>query len=167
LLEKSEVFDVFKKFKALVGKKIGNLICCLQTDRGREFTSLEFNQFCSANGIAKQLTISYIPQQNGVAKRKNCTVMNMVCSMLSEKQIPKEFWLEAINWTIYILNQTLTLAVKEVTPEEAWSGNKPIVHYFKVFGCVAHVYILDNQRSSLDDKSERCIGYTIQFQRKW
>lgn len=65
--------------------------------RGGEFTSLEFNQFCSTNGITRQLTASYTPQQNGVAERKNRTVMNMVRNMLSGKEIPKEFWSEAVN----------------------------------------------------------------------
>ena len=71
LSEKSEAFSVLKKFKAFVEKESGNFICCLRTDRGGEFTSLEFNQFCSANGIARQLTAAYTPQQNGVVERKN------------------------------------------------------------------------------------------------
>jgi len=155
LSDKFEAFDVFKKFKALVEKETGNSICCLRTDRGGEFTLLEFNQFCSTNGITRQLTTSYTPQQNGVAERS--TVMNMVHSMLSGKQIPKEFWSEAVNWAIHILNRSPTSVVKEVTPEEAWSGNKPFVHYFRVFGCIDHVHIPDKRRSKLDDKREKCI----------
>jgi len=157
LSDKYEAFDVFKKFKALLEKEIGNSICCLRTNRGGEFTSLEFNQFCSTNRITKQLTTSYTPQQNGVAKRNNRTVMNMVRSMLSRKQISKEFWSEAVNWAIHILNRSPTLTIKELTPEEAWSGNKPSVYYFRVFRCIAHIHIPDKQRSKLDDKSEKCI----------
>ena len=55
------------------------------------------------------------------------------------------------------MNQSPTSVVKEVTPEEAWSGNKPSVYYFKVFGCIAHVHIPNKQRSKLDDKNEKCI----------
>lgn len=47
--------------------------------------------------------------------------------------------------------------MKEVTLEEAWSGTKPLVHYFRVIECIAHVHVPDNRRSKLDDKSERCI----------
>ena len=54
-----------------------------------------------------------------MAKRKNRIVMNMVHSMLSNKNIPKIFWLEAVNWTVYVLNMCPTLANKDVTPEEA------------------------------------------------
>lgn len=64
---------------------------CLRTDRGGEFISNKFNDFCKHNGIKRQLTTIYTPQQNGVAKRKNGTVMNMVRSMLFDKNIPKTF----------------------------------------------------------------------------
>lgn len=56
---------------------------CVRTHRGGEFTYQEFNHFCNENGIKRQLTAAYSPQQNGVAERKNRTIMNMVHSMLS------------------------------------------------------------------------------------
>ncbi|KAL6321590.1 hypothetical protein AAG906_024591 [Vitis piasezkii] len=141
LTEKSEAFTTFKNYKNL----------------GGEFTSLEFNAFCKTNGISRQLTAAYTPQQNGVAERKNRTIMNMVRSMLSEKQVPKNFWPEAVNWTTHVLNRSPTLAVKGVTPEEAWSGVKPNVDYFRVFGCIGHVHVPDNKRKKLDDKSFQCV----------
>ncbi|RVX17651.1 Retrovirus-related Pol polyprotein from transposon TNT 1-94 [Vitis vinifera] len=125
--------------------------------RGGEFTSLEFNAFCKTNGISRQLTAAYTPQQNGVAEHKNRTIMNMVRSMLSEKQVPKNFWPEAVNWTAHVLNRSPTLAVKGVTPKEAWSGVKPNVDYFRVFGCIGHVHVPDNKRKKLDDKSFQCV----------
>jgi transposase InsO family protein len=157
LSEKSQAFNAFKMFKSMVEKEIGAPIQCLRTDRGGEFTSKEFNSFCDSHGIRRQLTAAFTPQQNGVAERKNRTIMNMVRCMLSEKHVPKYFWPEAVKWTIHILNRSPTLAVKELTPEEAWSTIKPSVHYFKVFGCVAHVHIPETKRKKLDDKSFRCV----------
>jgi transposase InsO family protein len=94
---KSETLAMFKKFKSLIEKESTNVICCLRTDRGGEFTSFDFNEYCSSNGIVRQLTAAYTPQQNGVAERKNRTIMNMVRCMLTEKLVPKEFWPEAVN----------------------------------------------------------------------
>ncbi|XP_042450656.1 uncharacterized protein LOC122035309 [Zingiber officinale] len=111
----------------------------------------------ASNGKKRQLTAAYTPQQNGVAECKNRTIMNMVRSMLSEKQVPKTFWPEAANWVVHILNRSPTLAVKNMTPEEAWSGVKPNVEYFRVFGCIGHVHISDSKRKKLDDKSLRCV----------
>lgn len=62
--------------------------------------------------------------------------MNMARSMLSEKKISKAFWSEVVNWTIHVLNRSPTLAVKIKTSEEARSGVKPLLDYFRVFGCI-------------------------------
>jgi len=157
LNEKSEAFNMFKCFKKLIEKETGMFIKCLRTDRGGEFNSEEFNEFCKQHGIQRQLTAAYTPQQNGVAERKNRTVMNMVRCMLSEKKMPKSFWPKAVNWAIYVLNRCPTLAVKDVTPEEAWSKVKPSVDHFRVFGCVAHVHIPDAKRTKLENKSFSCV----------
>lgn len=157
LLEKSEAFVAFKRYKALVEKEANFSIKSLCTDQGGEFISREFTNFCVDNGIKRQLTTAYTPQQNGVAERKNRTIMNMVRSMLSEKKIPKTFWPEAVNWTVHVLNRSPTLAVRNMTPEEAWNGVKPSVEYFRVFGCTTHVHVPDSTRTKLDDKSLICV----------
>nr|KYP50278.1 Retrovirus-related Pol polyprotein from transposon TNT 1-94 [Cajanus cajan] len=133
------------------------MIKCLRTDRGGEFTSSEFNEFCQKTGIKRQLTTAYTPQQNGVAERKNRTIMNLVRTLLSEKKLPKSFWPEAVNWVAYVLNRSPTLAVKNQMPEEAWSGVKPSVEHFRVFGCVTHVHVPDARRTKLENKSCKCV----------
>ena len=77
--------------------------------------------------------------------------------MLSEKKLPETFWPEAVNWTVHILNRGPTLAVKNMTPEEAWGGVKPSVEHFRVFGCISHVHVLDIKRTKLEDKSFTCV----------
>lgn len=89
--EKSLALECFKQFKASVEKENGATIGTLRTDRGGEFTSQEFDKICGDNGIKRQLTASYTPRQNGVAKRKNRSIMDMVRSMLSHKKIPKNY----------------------------------------------------------------------------
>ena len=158
---KSEAFTMFKKFKSLAEKEVGSLMGCLRTDRGGEFTSKDFNEYCLLNGIKRQLTAAYTPQQNGVAERKNRTIMNLVRSMLSEKYIPREFWPEVVNWCVHVLNRSPTLAVKDLTPEEAWSCVKPSVEYFRVFGCIGHVHIPNVKRTKLDSRSSKCVLFGV------
>nr|GEU38679.1 hypothetical protein [Tanacetum cinerariifolium] len=74
---KYELFDCFKKFNALVEKKSGKSIKVLRTDRGGEFLSKEFNDFCDEHAILRQLTAPYTLEQNGVAERKNRTIVEM------------------------------------------------------------------------------------------
>ena len=77
--------------------------------------------------------------------------------MLSGRKIPKIFWPEVVNWTVYVLNRSPTLVVKDMTLEKAWSGSKPSTDHFRVFGYISHVHIPDSKRIKLDDKSVRCV----------
>lgn len=157
LQHKAEAFYVFQSFKAKAENEAGKLIKTLRTDRGGEFCSTEFNVFCGEHGIRKELTASYTPQQNGVSERKNRTILNMVRSLLARGKIPKEFWPEAVNWSIHVLNRSPTFSVQNMTPEEAWSGRKPNVEYFRIFGCIAYAHVSDEKRKKLDDKGEKCV----------
>ena len=109
------------------------------------------------HGIRRQLTAAYTPQQNGVAERKNCTIMSMVRSMLTTRRISKSFWPEAVNWSVHVLNRCPTFAVKNMTLEEAWATHKPTVDHFRIFGCIAYAHISDEKRKKLDDKGVKCI----------
>ena len=166
LVYKAYAFATFKQFKSGIEKQSGLRIKCLRTDRGGEFTSSEFNEFCKDSGIKRQLTTPYTPQHNGVAERKNRTVMNMVRSMLVEKNVPKVLWPEAVNWAFYLLNRCPTSSVKDVTPEEAWSGIKPSVAHLRVFGCIVHTHIPDVHRTKLKDKSRRGVLFGLSVESK-
>ena len=109
---------------------------------GGEFTSHEFNIFCKTNGISRQLS---------VAERKNKKNHEHGC-ILSEKQASKNFWPEAVNGTVHEFNRNPTMVVNDMTPEEAWSGVKPYVDYFRVFGCIGHVHVSNGKRKKFDDK---------------
>lgn len=166
LQEKSEAFLAFKNYKALVEKEVGQPIKTLRTDRGGEYTSQEFANFCELHGIKRQLTTSYSPQQNGVAERKNRTILNMVRSMLNRSFLPKSFWPEAVLWSIYLLNRSPTIAVRDRTPEEAWSGRRPSVDHLRIFGCIAYAHVPDEKRKKLDDKGEKCVFLGVSEQSK-
>ncbi|CAL8999580.1 unnamed protein product [Prunus brigantina] len=97
---KSEVFNVFKKFKATVELQSGYKLKKLRSDRGEEYTSNEFNRFCDEMGMERQLIVAYSPQQNDVAERKNRTIVEMTKSMMFEKSMPLEFWAEAVNTAV-------------------------------------------------------------------
>ncbi|KAJ7958815.1 Retrovirus-related Pol polyprotein from transposon TNT 1-94 [Quillaja saponaria] len=116
LKKKSEAFEVFKKFKALVEKESGHVIKSLLSNRGGEFTSNEFNIFCETQGIRRPLTVPRTPQQNGVAERKNRTILNMARCLLKSKNMPKEFWAEAVSCAVYLSNICPTKGYKLYKP---------------------------------------------------
>ena len=121
LKNKSEAFDQFVEFKAQAEKECGHYIKVLRSDRGGEYTSNSFVNFCRKHGIKKELTASYTPQQNGVAERKNRTIVEMARSMMKEKSLPTEFWGEVVAIAVYLINRCPTKAVRDRIPMEAWS----------------------------------------------
>ena len=64
------------------------------------------------------------------------------------------------------MNRSPTLAVKDMTPEEAWSGEKLPLDYFRVFECVGHVHIPDAKRSKLEDNSVTCVLFGVNSESK-
>jgi hypothetical protein len=84
--------------------------------------------------------------------------------MLNEKNLPNYFWAKAVTTTVYIMNRTPTAAVHGMTPKEKFTGKKPDVSHFIVFGCIAYVYVFDEKRSKLDPKAKKCIfiGYSLE-----
>lgn len=81
----------------MIQKETREEILYLRIGRGVEFYSHEFKFLCEEKEIKRQLIEIYAPRQNGVAERKNKTLMNMVRSMLARRRIPKMFWPETVN----------------------------------------------------------------------
>lgn len=158
---KDEVFEVFKRIKSMVERQCGKKLKTLKTDGGGEFTSGEFMSYCNDEGIIREVVPPYTPQQNGIAERKNRTIMNMVRTMLKGKNLPKELWGEAVSTAAYLLNRCLTKKLENITPEEVWSGFKPSLSHLRVFGSVAFRHIPGQLRKKLDDKGEKLllVGY--------
>ena len=123
--QKSEVFATLEKFQAMAERHSGKQIKILRTDGGGEYTSREFEAHCTKLGIQHEVTAPYIPQHNGLAERRNRTVLNMCKSMLKQKGLPKSFWGEAMA-TTYLLNRCPTKRLLQKVPEEYWTGRKPV-----------------------------------------
>ena len=160
---KSDAFEAFKHFKILVETDKGVKIKTLRSDRGGEFTSEEFSSYCLEQGIKRQLTAPYSPQQNGVVERKNMTVLSMVRAMLKAKDLPRDLWGEVVSTVVYILNRSFTKALKGQTPHEKWTGRKPSVDHMRIFGSLVHVKQTKGNLSKLEDRSEpmNFIGYEL------
>jgi transposase InsO family protein len=89
--KKSDVFSIFKQFKALIELETGKKIKCLRIDNGGEYTNGDFLSFCKEEGIMRQFTVAHTPQQNGVAERMNRTLLERTRAMLRTAGLAKSF----------------------------------------------------------------------------
>ena len=155
---KFEALDKFKEFKAESEKQLGRHIKSLHFDRGGEYMSIEFVSFLKEHGILSQFSALGTPQQNGVAERRNQTLLDMVRSMMSLSILPLSFWGYALETAAYILNMVSSKSVPK-TPMEMWTGRKLILSHIRIWGCLA--YVLKQSSDKLDTKSQLCwfVGY--------
>ncbi|MCO5609397.1 hypothetical protein L7F22_063623 [Adiantum nelumboides] len=158
----SDVFAVFQHYVSMVENETDCKVQTLRTDRGGEYMSGAFKDFLGKKGIKHQCTMPYTPQQNGVAERKNKSLMEMARCMLKAKSLPHKLWMEAVACAAHVLNRCPTRALKTITPYESWYDRKPSVSYLRVFGCLAYAHISQQLRGKLDDKAVKCIfvGYS-------
>jgi transposase InsO family protein len=138
-------------------------IQAIRSNNGKEYTSSEFNIYCEDVGIEHQLTTSYTPEQNGVSERRNQCIIEMVRCMLHEKNLPKMFWAEAANTTVFLQNRLPTKLLEEKTPFEVLYNYKPLLSFLKIFGSICFVHVPQIKTDKLDKKAMPGIfgGYSI------
>ncbi|GJR95477.1 ribonuclease H-like domain, reverse transcriptase, RNA-dependent DNA polymerase, partial [Tanacetum coccineum] len=149
--------DSLQEYKKSIENELRTTLKMLRTDRGGEFTSNEFTQYCKENGIARQLTAPYSPQQNGVVERRNRTIMSTTRCMMKATNMPQNFWAEAVRHAIYILNSVPTKALEDITPYEAIKQRKPNLENLRVFGCIAYAKVPSQHLTKLDDRSTKMV----------
>ena len=96
--------------------------------------------------------VPYTPQQNGVVERKNRALKEMDICMLEDKCLSPKICYDAINYAAYVQNKFPHKELEEKTPFEAWSGHKPNVSHFRVFGSKAWDRIPLEKRNKLQLK---------------
>ena len=164
LASKDESNHVFIRYCKKVQNEKGLNIVTIRSDHGGEFENNEMDEFCAKNGIEHTFSAPRTPQQNGVAERKNRTLIEMARTMLCDNNLPKYFWAEAVSTACYISNRVFIRPLLKKTPYELWKGKRPNISYFHPFG--TKCYILNNGKDNLakfDAKSDEGVflGYSL------
>ncbi|GKA11417.1 putative ribonuclease H-like domain-containing protein [Tanacetum coccineum] len=92
------------------------------------------NQFCEMKRIKREFSVARTPQQNGVAERRNRTLIEAARTMLVDSKLPTTFWVEPVNTTCYVLNRVLVTKPHNKTPYELIRGRTPLIDFMKPFG---------------------------------
>jgi hypothetical protein len=167
--ERTEALDKFKIFKAEVKNQHNLKIKIVRSDCGGEYYGRHtpygqvprpFARFLQENSIVAQYSTLGEPQQNGVAERRNRTLMNMVRSMMSYSNLPLSLWMEALKTAIHILNRVPSKSVPK-TPYELWAGRVPSLKHLHVWESPAETKVFNPNIGKLESKTLSChfIGY--------
>ena len=147
-----------KKFEAFLihfERLFGFKIHVLRTDGGGEYANIDL--FCQRTGVARQVSEARNQASNGKAERMHRTVLNLARSMMFACALPLQYWGDAVQYAVYILNRSPTRAnVKRSSPLEMLTGKVPDLRGIVVFGSPCSVY-RDPRKNSLLKRSQRGI----------
>ncbi|GJT87121.1 zinc finger, CCHC-type containing protein [Tanacetum coccineum] len=148
-------------FKTEVELQQESQIKRFRTDRGGEYMDTLYFQYV---GIIHETTAPYTTQQNGISKRKNRVLKEMVNFMLSYSGLSQGFGGEAMLTSCYLLNK-IPNKRNMITPYELWIKRKPNPNYLRVWGCRAVIRLLDPKLKTLGERGIECIfvGYAKHF----
>ncbi|GJR61294.1 putative ribonuclease H-like domain-containing protein [Tanacetum coccineum] len=164
LRTKDETSGILKDFIRQIENQLNQKVKTIRCDNGTEFKNRDFIEFCGSKGIKREYSNARTPQQNGVAERKNRTLIEAARTMLADSFLPNTFWAEAVSTACYVLNRVLVTKPQNKTPYELITGKIPIISYIRPFGC--HVTILNtiDHLGKFDGKSDEgfLVGYSLQ-----
>ena len=88
-----------------------------------------------------------------LSERMNRTIMERARSMRLHAGLPLQFWADAVDTAVYLINRGPSTSLDGGIPEEAWKGKKVNYSFLKPFGCEAFIHVDKENRTKLEPKS--------------
>nr|GEU99688.1 hypothetical protein [Tanacetum cinerariifolium] len=134
LATKDETSPILKIFITGLENQLSLKVKVIGSDNRTEFKNSDLNQFCELKGIKREFSVPRTPQQNGIAERKNQTLIEAARTMLADLLLTIPFWAEAVNTACYLQNRVLVTKPHNKTPYELLHGRTPSIGFMRPFG---------------------------------
>ena len=112
----------------------------VRTTNGGEYRG-QLKEYYKSRGIQLEYTVRKTHELNGLAKRRNRTIMESVRSMLSHAKLPKSYWVKAMYMAVYLINRSPSVPLKGDVPQRVWTGKDISYQHLKVFGCLTYMHV--------------------------
>ncbi|GJT46742.1 putative ribonuclease H-like domain-containing protein [Tanacetum coccineum] len=103
------------------------------------------------------------PQQNGVAKRRNRTLIEADMTMLADSKLPTTFWAEVVNTACYVQNRVLVVKPHNKTSYELFHGRTPALSFMRLFGFPVTILNTIDHLGKFNGKTDKgfFVGYSM------
>nr|GEV14988.1 ribonuclease H-like domain-containing protein [Tanacetum cinerariifolium] len=138
LATKDETSGILKTFIIGIENQLDCKVKVIRCDNETEFKNYVMNQFYDIKGIKREFSVTRTPWQNGVAKRKNKTLIEAA--------------------------RTMALVIKpHKTPYELIRGRHPLINFMKPFGCTVTILNTRDHLGKFDEKADEgfFVGYSV------
>nr|GFB11178.1 retrovirus-related Pol polyprotein from transposon TNT 1-94 [Tanacetum cinerariifolium] len=157
LRSKDETPEVLIDFLRLVQRGLQAQVRVVRTDKGTEFLNQTLHAYFATKGIQHQTSVARTPEQNGVVKRQNRTLVEAARTMLSTAKVPLFFWAEAIATACFTQNRSLVIPHHEKTPYHIINDRKLSVNFFHIFSSVCYIVRDGENLDKMKEKGDECI----------
>nr|GEU64283.1 putative ribonuclease H-like domain-containing protein [Tanacetum cinerariifolium] len=156
-------FKTMNKLVKGIENQLSLKVKVIRSDNGTELKNNDLNQFCGMKGIKREFSAPRTPQQNGIAERKNKTLIKAVRTMLADSLLPILFWAEAVNTACYVQNRVLVTKPQNKTPYELLHGRTPSIGFMLPFGCPVTILNTLDSLGKFDGKVDEgfLVGYSV------
>nr|GFA03842.1 hypothetical protein [Tanacetum cinerariifolium] len=160
---KDETTCILKKFITEIENLVDKKVKVIRCDNGTKFKNSVMNDFCAMKCIRKEFSVARTPQQNGVAERRNKTLIEAARTMLADSKLPTIFWAKAANTTCYVQNRALVVKPHNKTPYELFRGKTPALSFMRPFGCYVTILNTLDHLGKFNGKANECyfVGYSM------
>ncbi|GJV20016.1 putative ribonuclease H-like domain-containing protein [Tanacetum coccineum] len=116
-----------------------------------------------AKGILRQYSVARTPEQNGVAEKRNRTLIEADRTMLADSKLPTTFWAEAVNTSCYVQNRVVVVKPHNKTLYELFHGRTPTLSFIRPFGCLVTILNTKDDLGKFDGKADEgfFVGYSL------
>ncbi|GJR26718.1 putative ribonuclease H-like domain-containing protein [Tanacetum coccineum] len=163
LATKDETSGILKTFITEIENQLGHKVKVIRCDNETKLKNSVMNRFCEMKGIKREFSVARTPQQNGVAKRKNKTLIEAARTMLVDSKLLTTFWAEVVNTACYVLNRVLVIKPHNKTPYEIIRRRTPLIDFMKPFGCPVTILNTKDHLGKFDGKAKEgfFVGYFV------
>lgn len=158
LRTKAEVLKVFPEFLTMIERQYKSQVKGVRSDNAPE---LSFNELYKSKGIQAYHSCPETPEQNFVVERKHQHILNVARALMFQVHILLEYWSDCILTAVFLINRLPSPLLKDKSPFQMLTNNKPAYNDLRVFGCLVYCSTSSKHRHKFQPRARPCVllGY--------